>query len=219
MTSIAGTQDLITLNTNDIIYLIKEYRELFDELTDDYVRRKYTAAVVNKVGSPLLPYFKRLIPKLVTGNLKASAAKKKLSYKKTALMLVGYQLKFGDDPNQKGWAQNFIESGTGKRYTRGSIASSYWRSDLGRGPFEQVYMQNGEYETEPPYPISFMKRAAPGQRVELARSPVGGRKGVRPLFTTWNQNKRQVAVKMLSETRKALTKAFAEQQRRQNRRI
>ena len=215
MTSIADTQALITLNTNDILNLIGQYRILFDSLDDEYVKKKYLGAVVNKVASPLLPYFKRLIPKLVKGNLKRSAGKKIVRYPSTAIALIGYQMTHGEDPNQKGWAQSFVERGTAKRYTSGSIASSY----KSRGPFETVYMQNGEYDLNPPYPVSFLKRASPGQRVELARSPEGGRAGVKPLWQTWQSNKRQVAVKMLSETRKALLKAFAEQERRINRKI
>lgn len=221
MTSIriADTQTLITLNTNAVLNIVAGLRESFDEIDDPGVKRKYLGAAVNQSIDPLVPAFKKLIPKTVTGNLRRSAAKKILRYENTAVGLVGYQMSHyangGDSKTQKGWAQGFIEYGTDRRFTRGSIASSYNK----RGAFEQEYMQNGEYETSPPYPVAFIKRAAPGQRVMLARSPEGGTAGVRPLTTVWKQNKRVTAQRMLSNLRKALQNAFAEQARRQARKI
>lgn len=216
---IAGTQNLITLNTNAVLSIVDGLRAGFDNLDDQYVKKKYLAAAVNQSLTPLLPQFKKLIPKSVTGNLKQSAAKKIIPYQNTAVGLVGYQMSHtfngGDPRTQKGWAQGFLEYGTGKRYTNGSIASSYKK----RGAFDTIYMQNGEYELDPPYPVSFLKKASAGQKVELSRCPEGGRRGISPLKTTWKQNKRITATRMLSNLRKALRNAFAEQARRQDRKI
>lgn len=216
---IGNTNRLITLNTNAILGMVEEIRSGFDTIDNPGVKRKYLGAAVNQSITPLLPAFKKLIPKLITGNLKRSAAKKVLRYKDTAVGLVGYAMSHkqdgGSSRTQKGWAQGFIEYGTKKRYTRGSIASSYET----RGAFESTYMQNGEYETSPAYPVAFIKRAAPGQRVELARSPEGGKAGVKPLATVWKQNNRATAQRMLANLRKALGNAFAELGRRQNRKI
>lgn len=214
---IGDTNRLITLNTNAILSMVEDIRKGFDTIDDPGLKKKYLGAAVNQSIDPLLPKFRKFIPKLITGNLKRSAAKKVIRYTNTAVGLVGYAMshkeKGGSSRTQKGWAQGFIEYGTKKRYTRGSIASSYNT----RGAFEQVYQQNGQFETNPSYPVAFIKRAAPGQRVELARSPEGGKAGVKPLATVWKQNKRNTAQRMLANLRKALANAFAELGRRQNR--
>ena len=123
MTTVADTTDVIQINTNDVMKAIKEIRDGFDDLDDQYLKRKYLVASVNQVVTPMLKTFKGFIPKLVTGNLKNSAAKVTRYYgNRIAVGLVGYQLSHSGKEDAKGWAQGFIEYGTGDRFTKGNIA-------------------------------------------------------------------------------------------------
>jgi len=215
--SIGETKDLIKLNTNEVKKQIEDLKDAFDEIDDNYLRKKYLKASVNQTITPMLKTFKGLIPKLVTGNLKRSAAKKTVSYgDRIAVGLVGYSMTRKEDENAKGWAQGFIEYGTKDRFTKnGSIASSYNK----RGPFTMYYGDNQEIELDPPYPVSFFKKSKRGEPVYLGRSPKGGQASVQPLQTTYKQYGPQALRTLESNMRKALTNAFNEQARRQNRRL
>lgn len=210
---VANTKDLVTMNTDDALAQVNGLREAFMELPVG-LRRKYLGSAVNKTITPLLPVFKNLIPKSVTGNLKRSAAKKVVRYPNTAVGLVGYQMSHDYQEDSKGWAQGFIEYGTKARWVRGGIASS-WNK---RGFFDVDYDQ-GEITMNPPYPKSFFKKANRGQHVYLAPSPEGGIRGVRPLKQTWDTNKSPTASRLVDNMRDALVKAWNEAARRIKRTI
>lgn len=210
---IATTKTLITVNSNDALKKVESLREAFFELPIG-LRRKYLGAAVNRTIEPLLPIFRNLIPKSVTGNLKRSAAKKVIRYPNTAVGLVGYKMSHDYKNDSVGWAQGFIEYGTKARWVRGGIASS-WNK---RGFFDVDYDQ-GEVTMTPPYPRSFFKKANRGQHVYLAPSPEGGIAGVRPLKQTWDLQQGNTTARLIKNMTEALETAWAEAARRIDRTI
>ena len=82
-----------------------------------------------------------------------------------------------------------------------------------------TYGDNQEVELDPPYPVSFFKRAKRGEPVYLGRSPKGGSAGVQPLQTTFKKDGPGALRELEKTMRRALQNAFNEQSRRQNRRL
>ena len=214
--TVANTQGLIKINSNDISRRIKEIQQAF-EVVDEDIGSRYRKPAVRKAVRPAFKRFKSLIPISVTGNLSQSAAMVVRDYKsnKVSVALAGYTMFGSNEEGARGWAQGFIEFGTGDRYTRGgNIASSY--NAQSRGEFSSTWLKGGggAILQNPPYPFAFFKKAKRGELVNLGRMPKGGSRGVAPLETAWNTTKGEVRTILLEEMKKAANKAIDAQMKR-----
>lgn len=182
---------------------------------------KHLGAALRKAVQPGLTALRKRTPKGPTGNLRRSIRTKVKTYPKNgnAVGMVGYSWGRGTE-DSKGYHQGFIEFGTKKRETkRGSVASSFrWKLDTagkGRGGFKiQVGRRGagkGKLKTvSPSYPKSFFKKAKGDQKVDLGRMPVGGRTGVPPVKTAFNESKTAMQAELRLQLAARIEKAWAE---------
>lgn len=205
---------------------LTELREQFKALPKN-LAAKHLGAALRKAMAPGQAALKRNTPKGATGNLRKSVKTKIKTYNKSgnAVGLVGYEIGGGS----KGYHQGFVEFGTKERKTKGNIASSFKK----RGPFKIAapkklgkppkdlfsaagnryaarYRSRGKVSTNPKYPKAFFKRAAAGEIVKLGKMPVGGKSGVPPVKTSFNQARPAMVSVLQSELATRLEKALSE---------
>ena len=178
---------------------------------------KHLGAALRKSVQPGLTALRKNTPKGPTGNLRKSIKTKVKTYPRqgNAVGMVGYS--WGGD--SKGYHQGFIEFGTKERETKGRFASSWRRSSLTnssyvRGGFTILNPKRGKNAgkliTNPKPPKAFFKSAKAGQVVNLGKMPIGGRTGVPPVKTAFNQAKPQMNSVLRSELATRLEKALNE---------
>lgn len=86
------------------------------------------------------------------------------------------------------------------------IASSFNRL----GPFKVAKSDDGRVSTDPPYQRAFFKKGKKGETaVKINPSPAGGRAGVPPLQTAWDQTRPVVAEYLVRELRISMEQAIA----------
>lgn len=205
---------------------LTELREQFKALPKN-LAAKHLGAALRKAMAPGQAALKRNTPKGATGNLRKSVKTKIKTYNKSgnAVGLVGYEIGGGS----KGYHQGFVEFGTKERKTKGNIASSFKK----RGPFKIAapkklgkppkdlfsaagnryaarYRSRAKVSTNPKYPKAFFKRAAAGEIVKLGKMPVGGKSGVPPVKTSFNQARPAMVSVLQSELATRLEKALSE---------
>jgi HK97 gp10 family phage protein len=205
---------------------LTQLREQFKALPTN-IAAKHLGAALRKAMAPGLSQLKKNTPKGPTGNLRKSAKIKIKTYKKdgNAVGLAGYEIGGGS----KGYHQGFLEFGTKERQTKGSFASSFKKrgpfaiarpKKLGKPPrdlfsaagerYAQRYRSRLKVSTNPKYPKAFFKRAAAGEVVKLGKMPVGGRTGVPPVKTAFNQARPQMVSILKNELATRLEKALSE---------
>jgi HK97 gp10 family phage protein len=180
---------------------------------------KHLGAALRKAVQPGLTALRKNTPKGPTGNLRKSIKTKVKTYPKqgNAVGMVGYS--WGGD--SKGYHQGWLEFGTKERRTKegNRFASSFrWKLDTagsGRGGFKIVVGKKGAAKgkmktVSPAYPKSFFKSAKDGQRVNLGKMPVGGRTGVPPVKTAFNQAKPAMTAELRMQLGACIEKAWAE---------
>ena len=188
---------------------------------------KHFGAALRKAVQPGLTALRRNTPKGPTGNLRKSIKTKVKTYPRngTAVGLVGYS--WGGE--NKGYHQGFIEFGTKERKTKGNIASSFKK----RGPFKMArpkklgkqprdlfsaagnryaarYRSRLNVKTDPKYPKAFFKRAAAGEVVKLGKMPIGGKTGVPPVKTSFNQARPEMEASLRLQLGARIEKAWDE---------
>ena len=179
---------------------------------------KHFGAALRKAVQPGLTALRQATPKGPTGNLRRSIKTKVKTYPRngSAVGLVGYS--WGGD--SKGYHQGFIEFGTKERKTKkGRFASSWKSSSLNnsqyvRGGFTILNPKRGrnagKLVTSPKPPKAFFKTAKAGQVVNLGKMPVGGRTGVPPVKTSFNQAQPAMRSLLQQELATRLEKALNE---------
>lgn len=161
------------------------------------ISARYLAAALRAASKPALAKLRQLTPRGPTGNLKRAIATKVKRYKSgNAVALVGYQAARGGGRKTRGYHQGFVEFGTKLRRAKGRFASTYWSKTPDRaGKFQVTTTRRGaragRIRTKP-FPKSFFKSAKRGERVELGKMPVGGRKRVAPVKTAWFRSQSEV---------------------------
>jgi HK97 gp10 family phage protein len=161
------------------------------------ISARYLAAALRAAAKPALTKLRQLTPKGPTGNLKRAIATKVKRYRSgNAVALVGYQAARGGGRKTRGFHQGFLEFGTKLRRAKGQFASTYWSKTPDRaGKFQITSGRRGasagKIRTKP-FPKSFFKAAKRGQRVELGKMPVGGRKRLAPVKTAWVRSQSEV---------------------------
>lgn len=196
---------------------LAELRQQFRDLPSN-IAAKHLGAALRKAMAPGLARLKKNTPKGPTGNLRKSAKIKIKPYKKdgNAVGIVGYEIGGGS----KGYHQGFLEFGTKDRQTKkGRFASSWVRSSLNNtkyvsGGFRILNQRRGrnagKLVTQPKPPKAFFKSAKLGQQVQLGKMPIGGRTGVPPVKTAFNQTRPQMVSILRGELATRLEKALAE---------
>lgn len=179
---------------------------------------KHLGAALRRAVQPGLAALRQKTPRGPTGNLRKSIKTKVKTYPKngSAVGMVGYS--WGGD--SKGYHQGFIEFGTKKRTTKqGRFASSFrWKLDTagkGRGGFKITTPARGKNAgklktVNPAYPKSFFKSAKAGQKVDLGAMPIGGRAGVPPVKTAFNQARPSMEAELRLQLAARIEKAWAE---------
>lgn len=219
MSTVAKTVNILQINSTDITRRVKEIRQAFDVVDDD-IGSRYRKPAVRKAAQPAYKRFKSLIPVSVTGNLANSTDLVVRDYKQTKVSVAvgGYVMYGSNEEGARGWAQGFVEFGTGDRYTRqGNIASSFSPNASGtRGNFSTTWIKGGggAYVQTPPYPYAFFKKAKRGELVHLGRMPKGGSRGVAPLETAWRSTQSECRSILMDEMTKAARKALDAQMKR-----
>jgi HK97 gp10 family phage protein len=178
---------------------------------------KHLGAAMRKAIQPGLTALRQNTPKGPTGNLRKSIKTKVKIYPKqgNAVGLVGYS--WGGD--SKGYHQGFLEFGTKERKTKGRFASSWKSSSLNnsqyvRGGFTILNPTRGrnagKLVTKPRPPKAFFKSAKANQVVSLGKMPIGGRTGVPPVKTAFNQAQPAMRSLLQQELATRLEKALNE---------
>ena len=195
---------------------LTELREQFKGLRKN-IAAKHLGAALRAAMKPGVAALRKNTPKGPTGNLRKSIETKIKTYPKdgNAVGLVGYS--WGG--KSKGYHQGFLEFGTKERKTKGRFASSWKSSSLNnsnyvRGGFTILNPKRGKNAgkliTNPKPPKAFFKSAKAGQVVNLGKMPIGGRTGVPPVKTAFNQAKPQMNSVLRSELATRLEKALNE---------
>ena len=181
---------------------------------------KHLGAALRKATQPGLTALRKNTPKGPTGNLRKSIKTKVKTYPKDgrAVGMVGYS--WGGE--NKGYHQGWLEFGIPKVRTlksRGRIASSFrYKLDgagKGRGDFKIVNLARGKNAgklktIKPGYPRSFFKSAKAGQQVQLGKMPIGGRTGVPPVKTSFNQARPEMEASLRLQLGARIEKAWGE---------
>lgn len=196
-----------------------ELSELRKQLRDvpKNIAAKHLGAALRIAMKPAVAALRKKTPKGPTGNLRKAVKFKSKTYKKdgNAVGIVGYEIGGGS----KGYHQGFLEFGTKERKTKGRFASSWKRSSLtnasySAGGFRIINPRRGrnagKLTTQPRPPKAFFKTAKAGQRVDLGKMPVGGRTGVPPVKTAFNESRAQMVSILQNELATRLEKALAE---------
>jgi len=188
---------------------------------------KHLGAALRKAIQPGLRQLRANTPRGPTGNLRKSIKTKVKTYPKTgaAVGMVGYA--WGGD--SKGYHQGWLEFGTKQRQTKkGRFASSFkWKLDTagkGRGGFRTELSARGKNKgkmrtVSPAYPKSFFKSAKKDQKVQLGQMPVGGRTGVPPVKTAFNQARPEMEADLRLQLAARIEKAWDELEGRTKRGI
>lgn len=192
----ADTRVKVEFDTQELAVL----RAAFSRLPKN-ISARYLGAALRSASRPALTKLRQLTPRGPTGNLKRSIATKVKRYKSgNAVSLVGYQAATGAGQKARGFHQGFVEFGTKRRTAKGRYASTYWSKTVDRqGKFQVLTTKRGKNAGKirtKPFPKSFFKVAKRGQKVELGKMPVGGKRGVAPIKTAWARS--------LPEVRKTL---------------
>lgn len=179
---------------------------------------KHLGAALRKGVQPGLTALRKRTPRGPSGNLRKSIRTKVKTYPKdgNAVGMVGYSWGAGS----KGYHQGFIEFGTKERTTKkGRFASSFqWKLDTagkGRGGFRIVVPRRGKNAgklktVNPQYPRSFFKSAKTNQKVDLGKMPIGGRTGVPPVKTAFNESRTAMTAELRLQLAARIEKAWAE---------
>jgi len=190
---------------------MEEVQKAFRSLRGN-IAAKYMAAALGKTIDPALKALKSNTPKGPTGNLRRAVRKKTKRYVKdgAGIAMAGYTAapkKRGDGlkGSQKGHHQGWLEFGTKQRFTKGPIASRY--KALGK---KIKKLGKRRLRTQPKPPKGFVKRVADGERVDLGKFPIGGKKGKPPIRSAYKQTLGTMKAIMPREMTKSLTKALAE---------
>lgn len=196
---------------------LTELRQQFKELPKN-IAAKHLGAALRAAMKPGISSLRNNTPKGPSGNLRKSIKLKVKTYPKNgnAVGLVGYEIGKGS----KGYHQGFLEFGTKERETKkGRFASSWKSSSLNnsqyvRGGFTILNPKRGrnagKLVTSPKPPKAFFKTAKAGQTVKLGKMPIGGRTGVPPVKTSFNQSKPAMQSLLRQELATRLEKALAE---------
>ena len=213
---------------------LTELREQFKGLRKN-IAAKHLGAALRAAMKPGVAALRKNTPKGPTGNLRKSIETKIKTYPKdgNAVGLVGYS--WGG--KSKGYHQGFLEFGTKERKTKGRFASSFRKrgefnivsekqrqaavssatlnfsgARLARNisRVRSAYGFRGQLRTLPAPPKAFFKTAKAGQVVNLGKMPIGGRTGVPPVKTAFNQAKPQMNSVLRSELATRLEKALNE---------
>jgi HK97 gp10 family phage protein len=195
---------------------LTQLREQFKELPKN-IAAKHLGAALRKAMAPGQAALRKNTPKGPTGNLRKSIKTKVKVYAKdgNAVGIVGYAIGKGS----LGYHQGFLEFGTKERKTKGRFASSWKSSSLNnsqyvRGGFTILNPKRGRNAgkliTKPKSPKAFFKTAKQGQVVNLGKMPVGGRTGVPPVKTSFNQAQPAMRSLLQNELATRLEKALNE---------
>jgi HK97 gp10 family phage protein len=195
---------------------LTQLREQFKELPKN-IAAKHLGAALRKAMAPGQAALRKNTPKGPTGNLRKSIKTKIKVYAKdgNAVGLVGYAIGQGS----LGYHQGFLEFGTKERKTKGRFASSWKSSSLNnsqyvRGGFTILNPSRGRNAgkliTKPKPPKAFFKTAKKGEVVRLGKMPVGGRTGVPPVKTSFNQAQPAMRSLLQQELATRLEKALNE---------
>jgi HK97 gp10 family phage protein len=195
---------------------LTQLREQFKELPKN-IAAKHLGAALRKAMAPGQVSLRKNTPKGPTGNLRKSIKTKVKVYAKdgNAVGIVGYAIGKGS----LGYHQGFLEFGTKERKTKGRFASSWKSSSLNnsqyvRGGFTILNPKRGRNAgkliTKPKSPKAFFKTAKQGQVVNLGKMPVGGRTGVPPVKTSFNQAQPAMRSLLQNELATRLEKALNE---------
>jgi HK97 gp10 family phage protein len=205
-----------------------ELKQLRDQLMGlkKNIAAKHIGAALRVAMKPGLQALKSNTPKGPTGNLRKSIKLKIKTYPKqgNAVGIVGYETSKGS----KGFHQYWLERGTKERKTKGRFASTAFSGTAerrGKGKFVpsrtpaksttfQIFTPGrgkyaGKLRTKP-YPRSFFKSAKAGQVVSLGKMPIGGRTGVPPVKTSFNQAQPAMRSLLQQELATRLEKALNE---------
>ena len=177
------------------------------------IASKHLLAALRIAMKPGLDALKRNTPKGPTGNLRKSIKFKGVKYTKdgNAVGMVGYAWGGG----AKGYHQGWIEFGTDQRETKGRFASSLrFPTGTPRGPFKISNPRRGRnagrLTTTPKPPKAFFKSAKAGQRVQLGRTPIGGKNRKPPVKTSFREARPAMVTLLRMELGTRLEKALAE---------
>jgi HK97 gp10 family phage protein len=195
---------------------LTELREQFKSLPEN-IAAKHLGAALRVSMKPGVSALRKNTPKGPTGNLRKSIKTKIKVYFKdgNAVGIVGYS--WGGEA--KGYHQGFLEFGTKERKTKGRFASSWKSSSLNnsqyvRGGFTILNPTRGrnagKLVTKPRPPKAFFKSAKANQVVSLGKMPIGGRTGVPPVKTAFNQAQPAMRSLLQQELATRLEKALTE---------
>jgi HK97 gp10 family phage protein len=195
---------------------LTELREQFKSLPEN-IAAKHLGAALRVSMKPGVSALRKNTPKGPTGNLRKSIKTKIKVYFKdgNAVGIVGYS--WGGEA--KGYHQGFLEFGTKERKTKGRFASSWKSSSLNnsqyvRGGFTILNPTRGrnagKLVTKPRPPKAFFKSAKANQVVSLGKMPIGGRTGVPPVKTAFNQAQPAMRSLLQQELATRLEKALNE---------
>jgi HK97 gp10 family phage protein len=195
---------------------LTQLREEFKDLKKN-IAAKHMGAALRAAMQPGIAALRKNTPKGPTGNLRKSIKLKIKKYPKdgNAVGIVGYS--WGGD--SKGYHQGFLEFGTKERKTKGRFASSWKSSSLNnsqyvRGGFTILNPTRGrnagKLVTKPRPPKAFFKSAKANQVVSLGKMPIGGRTGVPPVKTSFNQAQPAMRSLLQQELATRLEKALNE---------
>lgn len=123
----------------------------------------------------------------------------------------------------RGFHQGWLEFGTKNRQTKKKNIASSWntlgpfsigykvgrKKDKSTGKYRKTvrqmsYRQTQKIYTIPKSPKAFFKTARTGQKVQLGRVKIGGKKGKAPIRTAFRQALPQMQTKLPEEMRKSL---------------
>jgi HK97 gp10 family phage protein len=195
---------------------LTQLREEFKDLKKN-IAAKHMGAALRAAMQPGIAALRKNTPKGPTGNLRKSIKLKIKKYPKdgNAVGIVGYS--WGGD--SKGYHQGFLEFGTKERKTKGRFASSWKSSSLNnsqyvRGGFTILNPTRGrnagKLVTKPRPPKAFFKSAKANQVVSLGKMPIGGRTGVPPVKTAFQQAQPAMRSLLQQELATRLEKALNE---------
>jgi hypothetical protein len=189
---------------------LKELQDAF-KLLPNNIAAKHMAAALGRAIDPTFRLIRKLTPRGPTGNLKKAVRKKTTRYIRSGagVALAGYSK--GPEGNVtaisklRGHHAHFLEKGTKSRRTKGRVASSF--NDL---VFSVVRRKNGALVTKPRPPKGFLKGTSKGNKVDLGKMPVGGRRGMPPIATAFARTKTTMSADMRKEMAQGIVNATRE---------
>lgn len=204
---------------------LKQLRAAFSSLSPS-LSAKYMGSALRQTIEPSKAVLKGLTPKGPTGNLRRAIAVKVQRYSAgpksknparspgAAVALLGFKKaprgrRGSDDSDntKKGSHAGFLEFGTKRRKTDSFIASSFRRSGKVK---VRVFKSSGRVIANPKPPKGFMKVVKKGGTVDLGEFPVGGKFGVPPIRTAFQQTLPRMRSKLQIEMAKALQSALTD---------